>query len=85
MTDVSNQQSPISSVEHRSEDILIDKHRKTIDKDVGLRMFQIADRRLLMSDRVQPQERSIPSFVRSGLFALLLPFISSQSGSPGLL
>ena len=85
MSSPSNQQPPIRNLEHRSENILIDKDRKTIDKNVGLRMFQIADRRLLMSDSAQPQERSILSFVSRGLFALLLPFVSSQNNSPGLL
>jgi hypothetical protein len=45
-----NQQSPIRSLEHRSENILIDKHEKPIDKDIELRMFQVADLRLMIAD-----------------------------------
>jgi hypothetical protein len=37
-------------VEHRSENILIDTHNKPNEKDIELRMFQSADRRLLIAD-----------------------------------
>jgi hypothetical protein len=46
---ISDQQSPVRNLEHRSADILIDVVTHTIDKDIFKTMFQIAYRRSLIA------------------------------------